>query len=345
MKSESFNKSFAKSKKKIQDKKQNYYSKRTHRSFQLSRRRDYKREMHLPGYIALTRDVNKVLSKNRGLFARLILFYSVATALFVGMASQDLYSTISDTLRTTGDEIFSGSFGQIGEAGLLLLTGVTGSMTQSLNETQQVFASLLAITIWLTTVWLIRNRLAAKQVNLRDGLYNAMSPLISTILVSLLLMVQLLPIALAFIGYTAAAVSGLLDNGVESMLFWFVAITLVVLSLYLMTSTFMALIVVTLPGMYPLNAIRAGGDIVSGRRLRILYRVLWMGLLLVMTWLIIMVPIIIFDSWIKGLLPLIDWLPIVPMCLLLLSSATVVWMASYVYVLYRKIVDDAAKSA
>lgn len=345
MKSESFSKSFAKSKKKIQDKKQTYYSKRTHRSFQLSRRRDYKREMHLPGYIALTREVNKVLSKNRGLFTRLILFYSVATALFVGMASQDLYSTISDTLRTTGDEIFSGSFGQIGEAGLLLLTGVTGSMTQSLNETQQVFASLLAITIWLTTVWLIRNRLAAKQVNLRDGLYNAMSPLISTILVSLLLMVQLLPIALAFIGYTAAAVSGLLDNGVESMLFWFVAITLVVLSLYLMTSTFMALIVVTLPGMYPLNAIRAGGDIVSGRRLRILYRVLWMGLLLVMTWLIIMVPIIIFDAWIKGLLPLIDWLPIVPMCLLLLSSATVVWMASYVYVLYRKIVDDAAKSA
>lgn len=129
------------------------------------------------------------------------------------------------------------------------------------------------------------------------------------------------------------------------MLFWIAAGLLTLLSIYWISSTFFALIVVTLPGMYPMQALRTAGDMVVGRRLRILLRLLWMGLGLVLAWALVLIPFILFDGWLKGVWPQIEWLPIVPVVLLLMSTATVVWTAAYIYLLYRKVVDDDAKPA
>lgn len=180
----------------------------------------------------------------------------------------------------------------------------------------------------------------------RDGLYSAGAPIIPTFMVLLAAVVQLLPVAIAAAGFAAAIASGLLEeNGVESMVFWTAIVGLLGLSLYWMTSTFMALIVVTLPGMYPWNALKIAGDMVVGRRLRILLRILWMVLMAAIVWFVIMVPLILFDTWLKGVWPAIEWLPLVPIVMLILSSCTVVWIASYVYLLYRKVVDDDSNPA
>jgi hypothetical protein len=43
------------------------------------------------------------------------------------------------------------------------------------------------------------------------------------------------------------------------------------------------------------------------------------------------------------LFPAIQWLPIVPVVMLVLSSVTAIWAAGYIYLLYRRIVaDDSA---
>ena len=70
-----------------------------------------------------------------------------------------------------------------------------------------------------------------------------------------------------------------------------------------------------------------------------------MILSVVVIWLVIMIPIILFDGWIKSLFSEVAWLPIVPISLLVMSSFSVVWTASYVYLLYRKVVDDDAAPA
>ena len=129
------------------------------------------------------------------------------------------------------------------------------------------------------------------------------------------------------------------------MLFWIAAGLLVVMSLYLITSTFFALIIVTLPGMYPSNAIRAAGDLVVGRRLRILARILWMLIGVAIAWVFITLPAILIDSWLKGLWKAIDWLPNVPVIILALSSLTVIWISAYIYLLYRKVVEDESAPA
>jgi hypothetical protein len=152
-------------------------------------------------------------------------------------------------------------------------------------------------------------------------------------------------VALAAIGYGAASASGLLDGGVEAMIFWAVAGLLTMLSLYWATSTLFALIVVTLPGMYPMKAIRTAGDLVIGRRLRILYRLLWLIGTIVAAWLLVMVPIILFAMWFNSISPAVSWVPIVPVALLLMTTLTIIWSASYVYLFYRKVVDDDSAPA
>jgi len=129
------------------------------------------------------------------------------------------------------------------------------------------------------------------------------------------------------------------------MVFWFVVALLVLLSLYWATGTLIAMVVITLPGMYPLQAIRAAGDMVVGRRIRILLRILWMIAGLAVVWILILVPVILFDTWIKTIFTQIAAVPLVPFVMLVVASFSVVWSASYIYLLYRKVVDDDALPA
>lgn len=332
--------------KKIHRRVQGLLIRRPHRSFRRTYRRDYKRTLKLPGYWAFTGHVRKLLWQHRRTFGLLTLVYMLLTVILVGMASQDTYTQLQAALEEAGSEIFDGDWNQVGQAGLLLVAGVTGSFTDTLTEAQQIYGSILLLFAWLTTVWLLRAILAGNKPRLRDGLYNAGAPVLSTFLIGLVMLIQLLPLALAIIGFSAATASGFLNSGgVEAMMFWAVAGLLALLTLYWLTSTFIALVVVTLPGMYPMQALRTAGDLVIGRRLRILLRLLWMILLVALAWVIVMIPIILLDTWLKSMWPAIVWLPIVPAVLLIISTLTIIWSASYVYLLYRRIVDDDASPA
>lgn len=261
------------------------------------------------------------------------------------MASQDAYSSLTDTIRDTGDEIFGGNVGELGKATLLFIAAATGSFSETLTSDQQIYAGFIGLLTWLTTVWLLRNVLAGHKVKLRDGLYNAGAPILSTFIVILVMIVQLLPLAIGLLAIGAASESGILAGGVEAMLFWIAVVLLGVLSLFWITSTFIALVVVTLPGMYPFQALAAAGDLVTGRRIRILLRLVWMLLTIVVIWALIMIPLILLDTWLKGIFSQIQWFPTIPIALLIMTSFTVVWSASYIYLLYRKVVEDDALPA
>lgn len=319
-----------------------FMKRRPHRSFRRTERRDYVRSLKLPGYWAFTNEVRRILWHRKWTYLMVVVLYAALAAILVGAASQEVYTQLSQTVRETSGDIFKGNWGNLGQAALLVATGAIGAYNDPLNQNQEVTSIVIVLIIWLTTVWLLRSQLAGNKPKLRDGLYNAGAPMLSTLLVMVVFIVQLLPVALAFIVFSTGIIA---DGGVEAMLFWIAAALLMTLSLYWVTSTFIALIVVTLPGMYPLKALRAAGDLVIGRRGRILLRVVWLLLTVIVTWGVIMIPLIIFDTWLKGAWPAASGFPIIPPALLVLSSFTIVWMASYVYLLYRKIVDDDAKPA
>lgn len=322
-----------------------FLARRPHRSFRRTRRRDYVRSLTLPGYFAFSNSVLRLLSRHWKLFSLLVIAYGLLSALFVGIASQDSYTTLADTLKTTSGQVFGGNWTGIGNASLLFLATVTGSINQAPTSAQQISGALIGLLTWLTVVWLLRNLLAGHTVRLRDGIYSSAAPLVSTFLVALVFVVQLVPLALALIGYGAAQSTGLLSGGVEAMLFWAAASLLALLSLYWVTSTIIALVVVTLPGMYPLRAIKTAGDLVVGRRVRILLRLLWMLVSLAVFWAVVMIPMILLDTWLITLWSGLASIPIIPILLVIMSSLSIVWISSYVYVLYRKVVDDDAQPA
>lgn len=316
-----------------------------HQSFRRTRSRDYQRPLDLPGFFAFTKEVNRTLWRDRKLFSLLAVVYVVLTLITVGMNAQDLYTSLTNTLRDTGGEVIKGDLSKLTDAGALAVTiATTGLGSDSLTEVQQMYAIIVGLLLWLTTVWLLRNIFSGNKVRLRDGLYNAGTPIVPTFIVGLVMVIQLFPLALAILAYSAAASTGLLDNGVEAMLFWIADGLLVLISLYWVSATLFALIVVTLPGMYPFQALKLASRVVASRRLRMLTRVIWMALCIVIGWIVVMIPIVLIDTWIKGLWPSIEWLPIVPIALLIFSPITLIWSATYIYLLYRKVIDDDESS-
>ena len=322
-----------------------FLGRRPHRSFRLTRRRDYARSLKLPGYWTFTASVLKVMLANEKSLMGIGILYTIISVIFLGIGSQESFNTLRDTINETGAELFQGNWGELGKASLLAVSTIAGNISPELTEAQQVYAVILGLVIWLTTVWLLRQRLAGNKVGIRDALYSSGAPIVATAILFVVMMIQLLPIALAVIGYTAAQTSGLLSGGVEAMLFWIVAVGLAVLSLYWITSTFMAMVIVTLPGMYPFRALAIAGDMVVGRRLRIMYRLLWGVLLQAVLWITVLIPVVLLDTGLKHVVPAIGWLPIVPIILAMLSTVSLIATASYVYLLYRRVVDDDAKPA
>lgn len=330
---------------KVAEKQNSFLTRRPHRSFRMTRRRDYARSLRIPGYWAFTFEVFSIIRQHRRLMLGLAVGYGVATALFVGLSSQEAYAQLSQLLDQTSADIFADGWGAVGQAGLLLFTGLSGSLSPQLTEAQQIFAAILVLLTWLTTVWLLRASFAGQKPRLRDGLYNAGAPIVPTSLIWLILLLQLLPAAIGIILLNSAASTNVLESGFMAMIVSLGVTLLVVLTAYWIVATVFALIVVTLPGMYPLRAMRVAGDMVVGRRIRLLLRIIWMLIGAILAWIVLVLPAILLDRTILSVVPIVQLIPFVPIVIALTSAAIVVWSATYMYVLYRKVVEDDASPA
>ncbi len=317
---------------------------RPHRSFRLTRRRDYTRSLALPGYISFTRSVNRSIGDHKKVFLTMAVVYGIAILLLGGIANQEFYTQINALLKDSSGQLFGEGIGQVGQAGLLLASVFVGGGT-TLSTDQQIYLGFLLVMVWLTTVWLLREFSLGRQPKLRDGLYNAGAPIVASIAIILVALIQLMPLAITGLVYSGLTSAGLAVSGFGSMLFWVIAAIVFALTLYWLTSSFLALIIVTLPGMYPMRALRIAGDIVVGRRLRILYRLLWAALLIVLAWVVLLVPLVVLTSLLADVWEWLDVVPIMPTAVAFVSAFSTVWAASYIYLLYRRIVDDNAKPA
>ena len=324
---------------------QSFLKRRPHRSFRRTRRRDYVRSLELPGYIPFTIHVVKIVARFWRPLLLLLLLTTLATIVLSGIGSQETYRQLSEGLDSAGEGIAEGALGEVTKAGLLLITSLDGTLSVNFTDSQYIYSTLIVLFIWLITVWFLRAALSGNEPKLRMAIYNAGAPLLPTIMVSTLLVLQLVPAALALIAYSAALATDFLSNPLISIVFFFVMTLLIVLSIYLLVSTFFALVVVTLPGMYRWRAVRTAGDMVTGRRLRLLLRLSWLLLLIALWWILTMIPTILFVNWLQESVSFIATLPIVPLFVIIMTIATVQFVSTYIYILYRKVLDDDAAPA
>lgn len=314
--------------------------KRWHRSFRRSYREDYARDLEVPGLAHHAATTFYLIFKNWRLFLPLLLLTVLFNILFVGLMSQDAFNSFNDAIDNAQSDLAIENIGGFARAGLLLIgTVATGGLSQGMGEAQSVFAALIFIIIWLVTIYLLRHLLAGHKIKLRDGLYNALTPLLSTLVVFFVLLVQLIPVMIVVITYSAAVQTDFLATPFYALVYFIFAVLLIILSLYLVSNSFLACVAVSAPGLYPIVAIRTASDLIAGRRIRLLIRLLYLFFVLAICWVVVILPIILIDMWLKSVF---DWLasvPVVPFFLLVMTIFSCIYFAAYGYLFYRRMLD------
>ena len=313
---------------------------RLHESFHRSYREDYERPLEVPGLLHHAMTTFRIIFKNWKIFLPLILLIVGANIILVGLMNEDTYVQLQETLEESSENLVDGNVGNVAKAGLLLVSTITtGGLTQGMTEVQQVFAILLFLITWLVTIYIIRHRLAGHKIKMRDGLYNALSPLISTFAVLIIVLLQAIPIFVVIITYSVAVATEFLNTPFYAFLFFIFAGLLILLSAYLLSSTFLALVAVTAPGLYPMAAVHTAQDLIAGRRIKLIIRMIYLFIVLAVVWVIIMLPLILLDLWLKSIWEWLEGWPFVSLELLTMTVFSVVYFSTYSYLFYRRMLD------
>ena len=317
---------------KIVGRQRDFLSRRPHRSLYLTPKERTRRRLKIHKYLAFTSEVWGLIWKNKRLFIKFLILYSLLTAVIVGLMSQENFAALRDALNEAPNLNFFNKYST-------LFSNAITSGPGTVDAGQQILSGLLFLYGWLTLIWLLRHIVGGEggKLKLRDGLYSGGAPVLATFVVLIVILVQLLPFALILLAYASVTAAGWINTGIqiENMAAWCALAVAAIMTLYWICSSFIALIVVTLPGMYPFRAIRAAGDLVIGRRLKLVLRLLFMILPVTLMWLIVLIPAILIDGWLG-----LTWQPLVPIVVLFLGTLTIIWCATYIYLLYRKMVDD-----
>ena len=308
---------------------------RPHRSFKRSYREDYKRKLEVPGITYHAAKTFSVIFKNWKLFLPLLIIAVVMAIVFIGLMNESTFQQFQQVLNQTTEEMGYGDIGYVAKAGLLLISTVTtGGLSSSSKETNTIFFVLIFLILWLCTIFILRHRLAGHKIKLRDALYNAMTPMISSFVIFAIAVIQCIPIFLLIIVYSAAVQTEFLATPFYALLFFIFAALMVILSGYLLSSSLMAFVAVSAPGLYPMKAMHAASDLMMGRRFKFILRIIALFIILSLTWVVVMLPLIIFDLLMKNF----EWaagIPFVPVCLLVMTCFTGIYITAYLYLYYR----------
>ena len=202
-----------------------------------------------------------------------------------------------------------------------------------LTKTDGVFGGMAFLIIWLVTIFLIRQKIAGHDVTLRDGLYNAMTPLLSTLVVFIVILIQSIPIFLLVIAYSSAIQTNFLNTPFYALLFFGFAGLMILMSGYLLSSSLIALVIVSAPGLYPLKALKMASELMMGRRIRFISRIIVLITIVLIMWGVIILPLVALKIPVE----------ILSIVVFMLACFSAVYATTYLYIYYRWMLDYEKK--
>ncbi len=294
----------------------------SYRSFRLHKRIRPLTPALLPARKLFRRSV-AVIWAHKKLFASLSLVYAALSLLFVrGLGLNVDVGNIQNNAHT----LFSGQW-----AGWLTASAVLSAVIGSANGTSgsgSAYQPFLLIAVALATIWALRQVLAGKKVRMRDAFYKGMYPIIPFILVLMVIGLQLIPLGIGAWLLTTV-ISKLIAVTVLEKVLWFLLFLLcATLSLYMVTSSIFALLIVALPDMAPMKALRSARQLVLHRRWMVARKLLFLPTILVAIMVMVMAP---FLFWLPRLAEIVYFL---------LTMAGWPLSIVYLYSLYRELLHD-----
>lgn len=315
-----------------------------HKSFRRSYREDYLRETKIPGILEQIMATFRIIFRNFKTFLPFILVMIVGYIILVGLMSEEFYQEYQDSINEASASGEMVNIGGFAKAALLLSATVTsGGLDAGMDEVGRSFMIILFLVMWLVTIYLVRHFMAGHKPKMRDGLYNALTPLISTLAVLIIVFIQAIPLMLVVITYSAAVATGFLATPFYALIYFIFALVMILISVYCFSSSLIALAVVTAPGMYPVAALQSASDLMMGRRMHFLARVVALLLVVIFIYIIVMIPVILIDLGLKSVFAWLEGVPIVPFMLLFCTCFIFIYAATYIYQYYRWILDYQEK--
>lgn len=279
--------------------------------------------------------VAKTLWRFKKLWLVFIVFTALLSFLLIGFTQQSNYAQVTETVDLVGESLKGTVFEQIPSGVILVTSTLSGALGGNMTESQQIISTFFYFFMGLVVIWLLRQLLAGNKVRFRDGLYNAGAPVVPMVVLTIVLMLQLLPVALLLMAYTTALSQQILDGGIETAAFTLAVIFAVLLTFYFITTTVFAYMVSTVPGIYPLQAYASARQLIAGQRLRMLARLLLLLAVIAVLWVSATAGAVALASWINQ--P--TW-PIVPIILQILTAVSIIYGVGYCYLLYRRMINE-----
>lgn len=295
----------------------------TYKSFRLSKRIKQPKP-RLLGSFRLLKQTFGVLFKNWKLFGGITLVYVLLTLTLV--KGFGVTSSLGE-LKTTLEELFAGSTAQVATSlalfGILLSNSNAGA-----GEAASAYQGMLLITISLVVIWALRHVAANKTApKLRDAFYSGLYPTVPFVLILIVVGLQLIPLLIGNFLYGVVFGTGLAVTSLEKVLWILFIVSLVLLSLYMITSSVFALYIVTLPQVTPMAALRSARGLVRHRRMVVMRKLLFLPIALLVLAAVLVVPFIVLSP------PIAEWVFFV------ISMAGLVLTHGYIYGLYRELIQ------
>lgn len=301
-----------------------------HRSFYLTTHAQAVRQINISGYGRFVTEVWRMVRDNWLIYLKITLLMALAIIAVVGVSNA--HSNYVDT-REAMEKVDLHPL--LKQAGLVTQAIITSLTVTDANRQAATF--IIVAVAWLSLIFIARRVYSGNQLRLRDAIYSAGTPLVPMMVLLVAVLVQLLPLALVLISYSAITGAGYINQGVaiENMAAWCVILAVLVLTIYWMVTSLLTLVSVTIPGLYPMRAYYETSIQVAGRRVKILFRILMMFLPLLALWALVLIPTVLLDSILKP-----KTFPVVQLVVSLLAAISCTWVSAYMYVLYRRILDS-----
>ena len=301
-----------------------------HRSFYLTTHAQAVRQINISGYGRFVTEVWRMVRDNWLIYLKITLLMALAIIAVVGVSNA--HSNYVDT-REAMEKVDLHPL--LKQAGLVTQAIITSLTVTDANRQAATF--IIVAVAWLSLIFIARRVYNGNQLRLRDAIYSAGTPLVPMMVLLVAVLVQLLPLALVLISYSAITGAGYINQGIaiENMAAWCVILAVLVLTIYWMVTSLLTLVSVTIPGLYPMRAYYETSIQVAGRRVKILFRILMMFLPLLALWALVLIPTVLLDSILKP-----KTFPVVQLVVSLLAAISCTWVSAYMYVLYRRILDS-----
>lgn len=274
------------------------------------------------GSFRLFKQAILALAKNWPLFLGIVVIYGLLSIILVGSLSLAGSTNLAQTKHDISQDF--GGF-VTGVTLFAYLAGSAGFGTASSGSYQ----AILIIFISLALIWSLRQVYVEgreRAPKIREAFYEGMAPLVQFILVLIVLALEFIPLTAGALLYATVVNGGIAITLAEKSIFGVIFFLLAVASFYMLTSSAFAAYIVTLKGMTPIKALKAAGELVRYRRVRIFLKLLFVFVALTIIAAIIIIPLALFAT------------PVAPYIFFVLTLIFLAIFHSYVYALYRELI-------